>query len=196
MGKKKGKRKSVSEVLSEPIDIKPDTTPSVGFVFGQAEPETVSDSISTPEYKCSISCGGCNPCLRDEEEVVEQEVVENVIVTHPSPLSSPSPSSSVVALPPSPEEEGRQPTPPTAPVTMTKQPRWEFSEMPMVTAVIELFKACEPVDMQIPDETDVQRALVAQNNMIRGMFFGKNIGQISLRNYPTVGLSKYNGPKQ
>ena len=76
------------------------------------------------------------------------------------------------------------------------EPRWNFEKMGSAEeALVELYKEVRPYDLPAPDLKDVKRALIAQNYTIRGSFHGKNIGHLNFKNFPSVSLSKYNGPK-
>ena len=72
MGKKKGKKKSVSEVLAEPIDVQPDNNPSITFTFGQEE---AANSNSTPCSAISCCTDKCI-CENKTDEVEEKAEIE------------------------------------------------------------------------------------------------------------------------
>lgn len=175
----------MSEVLAEPIDIPPSQTPSVAYTFGESGNNEEGTSNNSPNTICCCVTKAkeeqCESCMCNQQE---------------EPVVTASPSSTVVALPSSPEPAVLHPIcPPPLPAS-SMQPRWNFASYDSVyVAALELFKACEPTTMDVPELHDVQRALLAQNNTIRGTFFGKNVGFLNLRNFPQVSLSKYNGPK-
>lgn len=127
-----------------------------------------------------------------QELAVETETKTEIVCDEPDQVRSASPSLSTDVQPSLP------PTPPYSPPLAQQwaEPRWDFTKMGSAEeALLELYKECRPYDMPIPDLKDVRRALIAQNYTIRGTFHGKNIGHLNLKNFPNVGLSKYNGPK-
>lgn len=109
-------------------------------------------------------------------------------------LSEPRETQSPVSAEPSPVETHVPYSPPLS--QQWAEPRWNFEKMGSAEeALVELYKEVRPYDLPAPDLKDVKRALIAQNYTIRGSFHGKNIGHLNFKNFPSVSLSKYNGPK-